>query len=154
VRVPDARLPKRRFTSDATIPECPQLRFVRIDGSLFYGAVAHVAEQLRRLADQPGAPRDLALVASGINFIDIAGAELLVQEAKRRQRNGSRLYLLRPNRKVIALLERGGYVDAIGRDNVFNSKGDGIAAAFSRFDPAVCAGCPRRVFAECETVAR
>ncbi len=154
VRVPDPRLPKRRFTTDSALPECPQLRFLRIDGSLFYGAVAHVADQLHQLDEQPNAPRNVALVASGINFIDIAGAELLVQEAKRLQRAGGRLYLLRPNRKVLDLLEKGGYVDAIGRENVFNSKGDGIATAFSRLDHTFCATCPRRIFSECETVAR
>lgn len=45
-RVPDPRLPKRAFSSDPSLPQCPQLRFLRIDGSLFFGSVDHIEEAI------------------------------------------------------------------------------------------------------------
>jgi SulP family sulfate permease len=152
-RVPNPLLPKRRFSDAALLPQCPQLRMVRVDGSLFFGAVSHVAEQLRDMEQNDPAPRDLAVICSGINFIDVAGAEFLVQEAQRLRRKGRRLYLFRVKHAVRDFLERGGYLDEIGRDFVFESKSDGVAAAVARMDTEICAGCRARVFSECPTPA-
>jgi SulP family sulfate permease len=150
---PDPSLPKRRIGAGSglasDLAQCPQLRMVRVDGSLFFGAVSYVGEQLRRLEQQDPGPRDLAVIASGINFIDVAGAEFLVQEAERRRKAGGRFYLLRAKRTVREFLERGGYLDEIGRENLFDSKGPAIAAAVERMDPAICATCTRHVFTEC-----
>ncbi len=149
VRVPDPRLPKKRFATDPSLPQCPQLALIRIDGSLFYGAVASVSEQLRAIERDRPEQRDLAIIGNGINFIDIAGAELLVQEAERRRSGGGRLYLFRLKEEVRRFLERGGYLDEIGADNVIASKGDGIATAFRNMDSAVCRQCSARIFDEC-----
>ena len=50
VRVPDPDKPKRRFSTAGSLPQCPQLAIVRIDGALFFGAVSYVAERLRLIA--------------------------------------------------------------------------------------------------------
>lgn len=148
-RVPDPAQPKRRFSNDAELPQCPGMRMVRIDGSLFFGAVSHVAEQLRGMENRDGDIRSVALIAHGVNFIDVAGAEFLVQEAQRLRQEGERLYLFRVKPQVRNFLERGGYLDEIGRDSVFTSKSSGIAAAVARVDPERCTGCKTRVFLEC-----
>src|SRR3546814_9462193 len=48
----DARDPDRHFAvldglPDA-MPECPQLKLLRMEGSVYFGAVAHVADRLQR----------------------------------------------------------------------------------------------------------
>lgn len=50
ILAPDPNDPNRHFTniSRKTLTECPQLKIVRIDGSLYYGAVDHVANFLPR----------------------------------------------------------------------------------------------------------
>jgi len=148
-RIPDPAAPKRRFTDVGSLPNCPGLRMVRIDGSLFFGAVSHVAERLRDMERGDPSPGDLAIIGTGMNFIDVAGAELLVQEAQRLRREGRRLYLFRIKPVVMAFLERGGYLDDIGRDCVFESKSAGVAAAVARMQPGQCDGCTARVFTEC-----
>lgn len=149
-RVPDSSMPKRKFKDANHLAQCPQLRMVRIDGSLFFGAVSHVAERLRDMERRDAEPRDLALICSGINFIDVAGAEFLVREKERLQREGRRLYLFRVKPAVRRFLERGGYLDQIGPDQAFESKGTGIAGAVSRLNPSRCAICSARVFSECQ----
>jgi SulP family sulfate permease len=148
-RVPDPSLPKRRFNDAAHLPQCPQLRMVRIDGSLFFGAVSHVSERLREMESKDRVRRNLALIGSSMNIIDVAGAELLVQEAQRLRKDGRSLYLFRIKPRVKKFLEHGGYLDEIGRDNVFESKGAGLAAVVARMDRKKCHNCTARLFAEC-----
>ncbi|MEJ2402807.1 MAG: SulP family inorganic anion transporter [Candidatus Thiodiazotropha sp.] len=148
-RVPDPSLPKRRFNDASRLPQCPQLRMVRIDGSLFFGAVSHVSERLREMEKKDRVKRNLALIGSSMNLIDVAGAEMLVQEAQRLRNDGRCLYLFRFKPVVLQVLERGGYLDEIGRDCVFDSKGTGLKAVVGQMDESRCASCTARVFAEC-----
>jgi SulP family sulfate permease len=151
-RVPDPSLPKRRFNDAAHLPQCPQFRMVRIDGSLFFGAVSHVAERLREMERKDREPRNLALIGSSMNFIDVAGAELLVQEAKRLRQDGRTLYLFRIKPGVKKFLERGGYMEEIGAEYVFDSKGTGLTTVVARLNHSRCETCTARVFSECPEV--
>ena len=148
-QLPNALLPKRRFTDASDLDHCPQLRMVQLDGSLFFGAVSHVTERLRRLERRDTTPSDLALIAHGVNFIDVAGAEFLVQESARLRRQGRRLYLFSVKPKVLAFLRRGVYLDELGADSIHESKSAGIAAALRHIDPQRCRGCSAQVFLEC-----
>lgn len=149
-RVPDPASSKRKFvTAKGELAECPQLRIVRVDGSLFFGAINHVEERLEKLKDAEKR-KHLAIVASGINFIDIAGAEFLVNEAKKRRQAGGGLYMIRAKESVRGFLERGGYADEIGHENCFQSKTVALNHIFEELDKQVCENCSQRVFRECE----
>lgn len=148
-RVPDARLPTRAFNTDSSLPECPQLKIVRIDGSLFFGAVNHVRETLRAIQAADPRQKHLAIAMQGVNFIDIAGAEFLVSEAVRRRSQGGGLYLIRAKPAVLDLLARGDYLHEIGAENVFASKSETLAAVYHRLDSSICKHCTRRIFREC-----
>ncbi|MDT8384472.1 MAG: SulP family inorganic anion transporter [Gammaproteobacteria bacterium] len=151
-RTPDPRHPKRSFTTDSSLPECPQLKLMRIDGSLFFGAVSHVAESLRRFRQQNPQQKSALLVASGINFIDVAGAELLVQEVKNYRKLGGNLYFYRIKEGVCDPLRRGGYIQEIGEENMFSSKTEAIAEIFATLDKDICARCDKRIFNECQSI--
>ncbi|MEO8485900.1 MAG: SulP family inorganic anion transporter [Betaproteobacteria bacterium] len=153
--LPDPASPLRRFVPVARdAVRCPQLEVLRVDGSLFFGAVEHVRDEIEaaRLA-RPGV-RHLLLVGSGINFIDVAGCELLVREAAASRDAGVTLYAANLKPEVREALLRGGFLDAFGRGRVFDTKGEAIAAIYERIDPAVCAACTARVFVECAARAR
>ncbi|WP_295427188.1 SulP family inorganic anion transporter [uncultured Thiodictyon sp.] len=148
-RVPDPRTPGRDFVTDPALPECPQIKIARLDGSLFFGAVNYVAETLHRLEEARPAQRHLIVSATGINFIDVAGAEFLVEQATRRRAEGGGLYLIRLKPGVCEPLNRGGYIDAIGRENLFKGKTEAIATVVARLDPETCRTCTARIFREC-----
>ena len=93
--------------------------------------------------------RDILLIGSGINFIDVAGAELLAHEAKLTREAGGTLYLCNLKPAVRDLLERGGFLDSIGRDCVFEAKDDAIRAIYARLDSSRCRSCDARIFTEC-----
>lgn len=149
IRAPDPHQEDRKFTSAPDVPECPQLRFVRIDGSLFFGAISSVQEQLRDFDEVRPEQKHLAIIASGINFIDLAGGEFLVKEAEHRRKLGGQLYLIRVKDSVCGEFKRAGFIDGIGRENIFAGKTEAIANITRRLDPAICARCDKRIFREC-----
>jgi len=149
-RVPNPNDPRRKFTTDSRLPECPQLKIVRIDGSLFFGAVPHVRDVLKGYEANRPEQKHLLLVASGINFVDVAGAEFLVEEAKRRRNLGGGLYLYQVKEGACETLKKGGYADEIGRENFFSSKRTALETIpRERLDHQICAHCRKRIFLEC-----
>lgn len=144
---PDPAPDSYHFTADSGLPDCPQAKMVRVNGSIYFGAVDHVAKAFAAIDARQ---KHLVVIASGINFIDVAGAEMLVAEARRRRALGGGLYFYRMKDEVRRLLERGGYLNALGPENVFPVKHKVIAAIYPRFDVEICRNCTRRIFAECQ----
>jgi SulP family sulfate permease len=139
-------------TPDAR-PECPQLKLLRMEGSVYFGATAHVADRLQALRDAPEPQRHLLVMAKSMNFIDVAGAELWRQELQTRRAAGGDLYFHRPRPRVLAQWRRNGFLDELGADHVFPDKRRAIAAVTQRLDSGICSRCTMRVFEECDVMA-
>ncbi len=148
---PDPKHPARQMVniSRTQAKECPQLKIARIDGSLFFGAVDHVATTLQGICESPPKQNNLLLVANGINFIDTAGAETLAAEAKRLRELGGALYISGAKAAVREVLVRGGQIETIGVKKMFSSKADAIRAIVPKLDAGRCATCAQRIFQEC-----
>ena len=123
---------------------------MRIDGSLFFGAVPYVAEKLRDFEEKQPTQKHLLLIAKGMNFLDVAGAEFVAAEAKRRKAMGGGFYMYEVKEGACEALRKGGFVDDIGRENIFDSKTTALATIFEKLDRDVCARCTKRIFRECE----
>ena len=138
-----------RFDADTELPDCPQLKMLRVNGSIFFGAVEHVASAFQAVdRENPGQKR-LLIAASGINVADISGAEFLSREALRRERMGGGLYFWFMKDAVRALLEQGGYLKAIREDRIFDASVDPIAKLYPQLDPEICRACRARIFPQC-----
>lgn len=148
---PDPRLPNRAFSSEPDVPQCPQLRIVRIDGSLFFGSVNHVEQAFDRLRAEHPEQKHVALLASGINFVDLQGGSALVNEARRRNAAGGGFYLINVKQGLWEALDRCGCMEAAGARNVFQSKNAAIHGIYQKLDRQVCATCTRRIFLECRS---
>jgi SulP family sulfate permease len=135
------------------LPECPQFKLLRMEGSVWFGAVPHVAEHLRawrdRAANSATGQRHLLVMAKSMNAIDLAAADLWEDECQRRRALGGDLYFHRPRPPVLALWQRTGFAQRLGADHVFADKHRAIATIVPRLDPAVCASCQVRLFEEC-----
>src|SRR5205814_8470312 len=107
---------------------CPQLDVLRIDGSLFFGAVEHVRDELEAARAERSELQHLLLVGSAINFVDAAGADLLAHEALSLRAAGATLYLCNLKPQVRDILQRGGQLNAIGGHNIFDTKDEAIRA--------------------------
>jgi len=135
---PDPDSDRRSFINITRklVDECPQVKIIRIDGSLFFGAVDHFAQELRAMTRNTPEQAHILIVGSGINFIDVAGCEALANEAHRLHVNGRQLYLCTLKSEVLDTLKRGGYLHRIGEENVFRSKREAIDRIVPRLDPS------------------
>jgi sulfate permease, SulP family len=129
--------------------ECPQYKMIRIHGSIFFGAVSHVQQALKSIDGRHPNRKHVLLVARSMNFIDVAGAEMLAQEAARRRRMGGGLYFYRLQDNVRELLARGDYLDEIGEDHTFPTKSNPIDAIYPKLDSEICRNCEARIFPQC-----
>lgn len=130
--------------------QCPFFKIIRIDGSLFFGAVNHVADFLQTIDKNSVRKAHVLIVACGINFIDVAGAEMLVQETQRRRKLRGELYLCGLKQQARDVLERGGYIDIIGDDHIYASETEAIFSIHSKLDTGDCERCPSPLFRECK----
>ena len=151
-RVPNPRVPSRSFTTDGALSECPQLKIIRIDGSLYFGAVNHVRSGLHELLEATPGQKNLLIVGSGINFIDMAGAELLTHLAQERRAIGGALYFYDMKEDICSHFKFLDYMLEIGLDNIFVSKNEAIAEIFTHLDFSICQSCKARIFLECKTI--
>ncbi len=142
--------PRRKFVPfDDNNPGCPQLTMLRVEGSIFFGAVEHVQKFFRNVDEADPQKKHLLVTARAIGIIDLAGAELLAKEATRRRRMGGGLYLVGVQPDLCEMLRRSGQVDTVGEDQIFRHKGDAIQAIYPRLDNEICRKCTARVFHEC-----
>jgi len=152
----DTDTPGRPFVVRAEVAaplgECPQLKLVRMEGEVYFGAVAHVEEQLHDLRAPLAAPKHLLVMSKSMNFIDLAAAEMWKKELRSRRTIGGDLYFHRPRAPVLELWQRIGFLSELGTDHVFPAKRIAIATIFDRLDRGICAHCTVRVFEECKTL--
>lgn len=142
--------PRRKFVpADGEAPTCPQMTLLRVEGSIFFGAVEYIQQNFRNVDETDPQKKHLLLTARAIGIIDLAGAELLAKEASRRRKLGGGLYLVGVQPDLCEMLRRSGQVDTIGEEQIFRHKGDAIEAIYPRLDTEICRTCTARIFHEC-----
>ena len=138
------------FSTDTGLPDCPQLKVVRLNGSIYFGAVNHLQEALQQIDEHNPAQRHVLLVASGINFVDLAGAHLLAHEARRRRAIGGSLTLFNLKNEPLDMLRSSGAFAEIGAENFFKLGEDVFGVLYQRLNADVCRNCTVRIFAPCK----
>ena len=150
---PDPDHPTRHFTYliRKDLKECPQLKIIRIDGSIFFGSIAHIAAQMRDIVDEAEpSVRYLLIQAKGVNFIDVSGCEWVVAEAKKWKDRGGGMYFTGLKRNAQKSLLRGGFKELIGEEYFHNSKEKAVMDIYKKLDKNICATCKKRIFLECK----
>lgn len=130
------------------LPQCPQIRFVRIEGPLFFASIEHVQREFRRMEEKDGL-KTCILNLKGVGKIDLSGADFILSEARRARARGNDLHLIAANPSVLNVLKRLQCLDELGPDNVHPHKSDAIRPAVARASDPICAGCEIRCFNEC-----
>ena len=152
--------PERQFVviDDAHHPppgvlaECPQLKLLRMEGEVYFGATQHVADTLYALRHVPHPQKHLLVMGKSMNFIDLAGAELWEAELNARRAMGGDLYFHRPRPEVIRMWQTTGFTRLLGPEHQFPDKRTAIATIFPKLNPAICKTCSARIFWECKQV--
>ena len=137
------------FVSAYDHVECPQLKMVRVNGPIFFGAVDHVQSNLLNIDEQNPQQKTVMLVSTGISFVDVAGAEMLAQEARRRRKMGGGLYFYNCRETIYKYLRKTDKLDDIGEGGFFPSMSNWIHPVYDTLDPEICRNCKARIFSEC-----
>jgi len=129
-------------------PICPQLTILRVDGSIFFGAIEHIAKTLEELKEKD--IKNVLLLAQGVNFIDVSGADFLVNQANSFKKLGGNLYITGLKKNARKMFAKSDYAIKFGEENIFIHKNDAIAEIYSRLDKEICKSCTALVFHECK----
>lgn len=144
---------QRRFVeaSGNKASQCPQLKVLRVDMSIYFGSVNHIQNRIEQIAEHEGINRIL-IICVGINFIDMSGVDLLVALDGKLKAKGGGLYFFGMKPCVMGNAARLGLVDEIGEERFFASKSAAVSQIFPTLDHQICGGCHQRVFRECDSV--
>lgn len=113
--------------------QCPQLKIIRIEMSVYFGSLNHIQSHLLDITEQARI-HNILIVGSGINFVDLSGEEMLLSEARRLEKLGGGLYFadLKPN--VYEFLGRAHFISDVGNSHFFDRKKYAIRALVKKLD--------------------
>ena len=150
--LPDASDPRNkvRAVHDAH-NDCPQVTILSVEGALFFGAATKFEQEV--LNHLP-LIRMLVIRMGKVPIIDATGERALhaIAESCRKQR--VRLMISGLQEQPTEVLTSTGFLDLIGRDNLFARTGPTIDLAIANMDLTVCATCPYSAFRECAELKR
>jgi SulP family sulfate permease len=148
---PDGKGEKRTMIPVPSKPvnQCPQLKIIRIDMSVYFGSVNHIQNRLQQISESEHI-NHILIDADGINGIDLSGVEMLVSEAKRLKKLGGGLYFAGLKPRVYENISESAMIAHIGNAYFFDHKSQAIKAIYKRLDHEKCESCVVRVFKECE----
>ncbi|MCG6975293.1 MAG: SulP family inorganic anion transporter [Acidiferrobacterales bacterium] len=131
------------------LKQCPQLKIIRIDMSIYFGSINFIQERIARICESERIYH-IMIIATGVNFIDLAGAEALVQENNRLKQYGGGLYFVGLKSSVYEFAAKTCFVQRIGNANFFDSKTEAIRYIYPRLDKEICKTCQSLLFKECQ----
>jgi SulP family sulfate permease len=131
------------------LKSCPQLKIIRIDMSIYFGSITHIQNRIAKIVDNEQI-NHILIVASGINFIDLTGAEALVSENNRLKQSGGGLYFVGLKASVYEFAARSCFIKQIGSNHFFDNKGKAISEIYNKLSRETCVTCNALVFRECK----
>lgn len=151
---PDDSEKRRPLINVETHPlqQCPQLKMLRIDRAIYFGSVSYLQGKLQEIESSTGS-KHILLVASRVNYVDMAGGEMLVREAHRLQSLGGGLYICGLKAELWQFFAESGFLKTIGTKYFYANKAQAISAIQKQLDDEVCKQCNKRIFRECQKEA-
>lgn len=135
-------------TDEKPLNECPELKIVRVDMSIYFGSINYIQNHLQNITEKEGIC-NILVIGSGINFIDLSGAEALASENRRLQQCGGGLYFANLKPSVYEFVAKTHFVKTLGSDHFFDSKREAIKVIYQKINHERCKKCELKVFKEC-----
>jgi SulP family sulfate permease len=134
---------------------CPQLAILQISGDLYFGAVSHVEETIRKYFQTHSEDRFLLVRMHSVNHCDFSGIHMLESVHAMCHERGGDLYFVRVQEGVFQFMQSTGFYKSLGEDHFLDDE-KAVSYMFQKIlDPAVCVyECPVRVFKECQNLPK
>lgn len=137
---------------DKPLKECPHLKILRVDMSIYFGSLNHIQNRLHGISEYDRV-NDILIIGTGINMIDLSGAEMLCEEAERLEEVGGGLYFANLKPGAYESMARSHSIKAIGNAHFFDGKREAITKLQRYFRrQGRCENCTQRVFQECRAM--
>jgi SulP family sulfate permease len=151
--VPDENF--HQFVVSPRSPVCPQVGIIKIEGSLFFGAVTHVEDALLANFEANPGQTVLLLRMHGVDRCDMSGIDVLEGILRVYRGAGGDLYLTHVRPSVRDFMRLTGFEHILGSDR-FLEPDHAVEFLFNEvIDSAVCCyECEHRVFAECQPLVK
>ena len=130
------------------VKQCPQLKIIRIDMSVYFGSLNHIQTKINQISENERI-YNILIIGDRINFIDLSGSEMLVQEHRRLKKLGGGLYFCDLSAAVYEFAARTCFISHVGNHHFFDSKKEAISAIYHSLDKDICKTCPQLAFKEC-----
>jgi high affinity sulfate transporter 1 len=128
VRKPGTNVFRPRTTEHPEDETFPGLLILRPEGRIFFANAEHIAEKMRRLADE-AKPRVVAIDLSAVPDLEYTALKALVEGEKRQRDRGVRVWLVGLNPGVLRVVQKSPLGKVLGREELhFN-----LEAAVARF---------------------
>jgi SulP family sulfate permease len=150
--LPDSSDPKKKVRAvHDTYNDCPQMTILNVEGALFFGAATKFETEV---LDHLPLIRQLIIRMGRVPIIDATGERALQTIAQSCRKNRVQLMISGLQEQPAAMLDSTGFLDFVGRTNVFERTGGAIDRSLREMDLVICATCPHAAFRECPDMKR
>ncbi|CAO3359439.1 SulP family inorganic anion transporter [Azospirillum palustre] len=131
------------------LPECPQIRIMKINGPIFFASVEHLEREFGRIEARAQQSQTIILIFKAVGKIDLAGADFLIDQVRKSRARGRDMHVIVAAKPILEAMRRFHVTETIGAPNLHSHKTDAMAAAVRHADDSICATCELRLFREC-----
>lgn len=103
-----------------------KVRIAYLTGAIFFAVIEKLENELYAFE---GKTEGLILSMRGVPVIDLSGIQALIELVEGMEANGTEIYLTSVQPKVLEEMRRGGLIDLIGEEYVFESAEEAIVVA-------------------------
>ncbi|MDH5490158.1 MAG: SulP family inorganic anion transporter, partial [Rhodospirillaceae bacterium] len=137
-------------TSIKPLRECPNLKIVRVDMSIYFGSLNHIEKKLYDISEKQGV-NHILIMGAGINLVDLSGSEMLLHLAEHLEEKGGGLYFCNLKPGVYQSMARAHLIRDIKNWHFFDEKKTALETLRRLFRrQGVCENCTVRAFKECQ----
>ena len=127
--------------------ECPEIKILRVDGSIYYGSIDAIQAQIDRI--QSKGYQRIILILKSVNFIDVSGQHRLAHMVTDYHAAGVLVYLSSLKGIVMDDIKDPDLLKIVHSQQLKSSSAVAINDMVQTLDRERCLTCPFRVFNEC-----
>ncbi|MDH5188292.1 MAG: SulP family inorganic anion transporter [Rhodospirillaceae bacterium] len=151
----DTRYNKQTLTDVSIKPltQCPKLKIVRVDMSIYFGSLNHIEKKLYDISDKQGV-HHILIMGAGINLVDLSGSEMLLHLAEHLEQKGGGLYFCNLKPGVYQSMAKAHLIRDIKNWHFFDEKKDALKVLNRLLRrQGVCENCTAMAFQECRAIS-
>jgi len=134
-----------------SLQECPEIKMIRIDGSIFFASSNHVQTYLHKLSAANN--EKIIIISKGINFIDSTAQHMLINEIERIEKMKGKIIFSSIKGNVYDDLAKTDLKTVLDDHRMFDSTSEAIQIMIKSIKPEKCHHCSFNIFKDCPVIS-